>query len=126
MKDSPSMKSLYSHRVKPCADEKCFLKKRSSVLVDGDILESDSGGYMEAIRSIQLVEGDSITIRNLERFKGERVEVIILPCADGDEVSLDPEWEDEIDKRWERYSRDPKSSKPLEEVMKDAVKIIEK
>ncbi|MBN2440789.1 MAG: hypothetical protein JXJ04_05570 [Spirochaetales bacterium] len=42
---------------------------------------------MEAIKIIEDVTSDSITIKNLSRFKGKKVEIILLPFEESDEKS---------------------------------------
>lgn len=37
---------------------------------------------MEAIKIIEKVTSDSITIKNLSRYKGKKVEIIILPIEE--------------------------------------------
>jgi len=46
---------------------------------------------MEALRYIEKIDSDVITIKNLERFKGREVEIIILPYES--QISdYDEEW----------------------------------
>jgi hypothetical protein len=40
------------------------------------------GEKMEAIKIIEDVTSDSITIKNLSKYKGKKVEIIILPYED--------------------------------------------
>ena len=53
---------------------------------------------MEALRYIEEIDSDTITIKNLERFKGRKVEIIILPFES--QVSdYDEEWGEEAEDR---------------------------
>jgi hypothetical protein len=50
------------------------------------------GEKMEAIKIIEDVTSDSITIKNLSRYKGQKIEIIILPIEEGQNpVVLKPE-----------------------------------
>jgi hypothetical protein len=53
---------------------------------------------MEALRYIEKIDSDVITIKNLERFKGREVEIIILPY-ESPITDYDEEWGEEAEGR---------------------------
>ncbi|QEN05439.1 hypothetical protein EW093_12185 [Thiospirochaeta perfilievii] len=58
---------------------------------------------MEALRYIERIDSDVITIKNLKRFKGRNVEIIILPYES--QISdYDEEWGNESEERIEAFN----------------------
>ncbi len=59
---------------------------------------------MEAIRYVEEIESNSITIKNLNRFKGKKVEIIILPY-ESPAYDYDEEWGTEAENRIEAHNK---------------------
>ena len=57
---------------------------------------------MEAIRFIEEIDSSTLTLKNLERFKGKRVEIIVLPF-ESNLSEFEQEWMKETEDRIQAY-----------------------
>ena len=59
---------------------------------------------MDAIRYVETIEGDTITIKNLKKYKGSKVEIIILPY-ETEKYEYDDEWANEAELRIKAFDK---------------------
>ncbi|MDA3937861.1 MAG: addiction module protein [Spirochaetia bacterium] len=58
---------------------------------------------MEAIRFIEEIDSNTVTLKNLDRFKGKKVEIIILPY-ETNITEFDKEWALEAEDRIQAFN----------------------
>ncbi len=58
---------------------------------------------MEAIRFIEKIDSNTLTLNNLDRFKGKKVEIIVLPI-ESDNSQFDKEWAAEAENRIQSFN----------------------
>lgn len=73
---------------------------------------------MEAIRYIEEINSDVITIKNLDRFKGKKVEIIILPF-ESPAYEHDNEWAIEAENRIQAFNEGKIGARDGEEVISE-------
>jgi len=59
---------------------------------------------MEAIRFIEEIDSNTLTLNNLDRFKGKKVEIIVLPI-EPDISQFDKEWAVEAENRIQAFKK---------------------
>jgi len=59
---------------------------------------------MEAIRFIEEIDSNTLTLNNLDRFKGKKVEIIVLPI-ESDISKFDKEWASEAEDRIHAFKK---------------------
>jgi len=59
---------------------------------------------MEAIRFIEKINSNTLTLNNLDRFKGKKVEIIVLPI-EPDISQFDKEWANEAEDRIQAFKK---------------------
>ena len=73
---------------------------------------------MEAIRYIEDIDSDAITIKNLDRFRGKKVEIIILPF-ESTNYEYDEEWAMEAEDRIQAFNEGKIEARDGKEVISE-------